>query len=506
MAQIRPETEVDRTEAALAAEGLALPLRRGDVAIEVAPGIERTGGGQRLVTLLVNELARMKGVVRNVNLTIQADAPVQRGTPLTSDSVTNGLGLLVDSLNSTGSSTKASITFGQAIDPTVRVQIGIGDGVADIVVAADAWRALFGRYAAEAGWSTCCPIGPALGAAIAAAEIFKLLVAANGGAGDIKLAPPDFSYSGFNYGQGVDAAAGPDVATLELGDLAIVGCGAGGSGTAYVLAMHPALHGTLALIEPGVHKLSNLNRYLASTAEDVHRGRHKLSSLVHHLASFAPALELSLAARPWEQLDRRPWRQLVCAVDTVESRWQIQRRALSGATIIDLAVNDLLYALLRVTPGGRCLFCKHPYDPDLGIKQRAARWGVSVDTIRQWLAENRPVDREMLASLTWTQGRESGSFNELLGATFSETPPLLECGSTSLRADVPSQAPVLPIATTVVAIAGAAEIIKAAIGAPGLGNWLAHDLRRNPTGPWRASRGPVDGCPEHGAARPSSST
>lgn len=498
MGQIRPETEVDRTQVALAAAGLALPLARATVEITLAPGVAATTGGQRLVTLLVNELARMKGVVGDIHIVTDDNAKVLWATPLVSDLLlVDGLGILVRSLNTPESTYHASLRLGPAADPAVRVRVGCGPADAEILVACDAWRALLGRFTAEADWNAANPIGPALAAAVAAVEVFKRLVTANGSSIDARPAPTDFAYSAFNYGIDADAAVGPDVGSLQLVDLAIVGCGAGGSGVAYILAMHPRLSGVLGLIEPGIHKLSNVNRYLATAATDVHAARHKLSSLVHHLASFAPSLALELHPRPWEQLDRHPWRVLISAVDTIEARWQIQRRAHTDSTIIDIAVNDLLYAVLRVTPGGRCLFCKHPEDPDLEIKQRAARWGVPLDTIWEWTTSHRRVDREMVEILARTQGQSPDTFVELVGVPFSDTPRLLECGSTSLRADVPSQAPVLPLATSAVAVVGAAEIIKHVTGMAPLDNSLAHDLRRNPTGPWLKHRGPIDGCPHH---------
>ena len=497
MAQIRPETEDDRTEAALAADGLTLPLTRGSVEIDVVPGVEATTGGQRLVAVLVNVLARMKGVVRDIHLVSDNNAQVLPGTPLFSDRFTDGLVGLAASLNTTKSRFRASLSPGRARDPDVRIQIGGTPGTADIVVASDAWRALLGRFATKADWDAANPIGPASAAVISAVEVFKRLVAANGGGTDAHLLSADFAYSAFNYGVGVDAAAGPDVRSLRLADMAIVGCGAGGSGTAYIIGMHPRLGGVTALIEPGIHKLSNLNRYLATSANDVHGARRKLSSLINHLARFAPDLRLDLHARPWEQLDAHPWGTLISAVDTVEARWQIQRRASGQAIILDLAVDDLLYSVLRVTPGGRCLFCKHPYDPDLAVRQRALRWGVPLETIRGWTATDKPVDHVMLEILGRTQGKYPEAFNDLLGMPFSETPRLLECGSTSLRADVPSQAPILPLATSAVAVAGAAEVIKHLTGARGLDNWLGHDLRRNPTEPWTKHRGPLRDCPNH---------
>jgi hypothetical protein len=497
MAQIRPETEVDRTQAALAADGLRLPLARAAVEIEIAPGVEATSGGQRLVALLVNALARMKGVVRGIHVVTDDNPKVRPGTPLFSDPFTDGLAALVASLNTTESTFRASLSLGPTTDPAVRVQVGGTPGAADIVVASDAWRALLGHFATEADWNAANPIGPALAAVVAAVEVFKRLVAANSGGTDARRAPEDFAYSAFNYGVDADAAVGPDVGGVRLADIAIAGCGAGGSGTAYILAMHPRLSGVIALIEPGIHKLSNLNRYLATTADDVHGARHKLSSLVNHLACFAPSLVLDLHARPWAQLDTHAWGMLISAVDTIEARWQIQRRAREDAMIIDLAVDDLLYSVLRVTPGGRCLFCKHPFDPDLAVKQRSLRWGVPLETIRDWTGADKPIDREMLEILCRTQGQDAAAFIELLGVPFSETPRLLECGSTSLRADVPSQAPVLPLATSAAAVVGAAEVIKHVAGMRALDNWLAHDLRRKPAGPWSKHRGPVGGCPHH---------
>ena len=494
MVPIRPETEVDRTRAALGADGLALPLARTTVEIEIAPGVAATTGGQRLVALLVNVLARMKGVVGNIHIVTAESTRTLPGTPLVSNRFTEGLAALAAALNAPDSTFRASLQLGAVNDATVRVHIGQTPGTADITVACDAWRVLLGRHAVEADWNVASPVGPALAAVVAAVEVFKRLVAVNGGT-DAKFSPHDFAYSAFNYGVDADAICGPDVTALRLADIGIVGCGAGGSGTAYILAMHPRVVGALDLIEPGSHKLSNLNRYLATTAADVHEGRHKLSSLVHHLTRVAPALDLCLHARPWEQLSSHPWTTLVSAVDTIEARWQIQRRARNDAVMIDLAVDDLLYAVLRVTPGGRCLFCKHPYDPDLDVKQRALRWGVSVETIREWMASDRPVERAMAEGLAQTQGKDPATFVELVGVLFSETPRLLECGSTSLRADVPSQAPVLPLATSAVAVVGAAEIIKQATGLPPLDNWLAHDLRRNPSGPWSKHRGPLQGCP-----------
>lgn len=497
MARIRRETEVDRTQAALAVQGATLPLPRGEVEIAVEPVAATSPVGQRLLVVLVNLLVRMKGVVARVHVLGAAGHDILPAVPLLGSGLEDGLAKLVSGLNGDESDYRAEIGFKRAADAAVRVHIGSdhGEGIA---VAADGWRALLGRHTEEAIWSAAPPYGAALAASLAATEVFKQLLAANGGPDPARRHVTDLAYSAFNYGVGAEATPGPDLRELVLRDLAVVGCGAGGSAALYVLAMQPGLAGEIALIEHDRHKLSNLNRYLMATAADVHEGRHKLATAVDHLARFASRLHPTVYPQRWEELGAHPWTFLLATVDTVETRWAIQQRALRGAEILDGAVLDLLYSLLRVVPGGRCLECKHPYDPELSLKQRADRWGQDLDTVRRWTAENVIVTAEMIERLALTQGKPPAEYAELEGVPFSDVPRLTECGETALRTDVPSQAPVLPLATTPVGVLLAAEIAKREVAPEAqLNNWLAHDLARSPDRPRLKWRPAHPTCPRH---------
>ena len=489
MASIRPETEIDRTRAALAASRLTLPLVRGTVEVAVCREAGSSPVGQRLLTVLVNELARMKGIVSRVHVVGLGEDPVLPGVPLRGGALASGLQTLVAGLNIAESPFSAELDLRPARDPAVRIRVGAAPGEG-LLVAADGWRALAGTFASAADWDAPTPYGAGLAAAIAAAECYKQLLLAHGATGPRLLT--DLAYSTYNYGLGDAAAEGPPLGALAISDIAIAGCGAGGTAALYVLAMQPGLSGGIALIEPGAHKLSNLNRYLMTTASDVHERRHKLGSAVNHLAAFAPALQTTTYARPWELVDSPPWSLVLSTVDTVEARWSIQARSRLDASILDAAVMGLLYNIVRVAPGGWCLECKHPYNPDLALEQRAARWGQTVEKIRDWTGTDRTVDAGMIATLARTQNRDPADFADLEGLPFSDTPRLTECGETPLRTDVPSQAAVLPIATTPVGVILAAEIAKH-YAAPDarLGNWLAHDLARSPSGPrtkWRPAR------------------
>lgn len=497
MERIRPETEVDRTQAALAAHGATMPLSRGVVEITVDGSAATSPVGQRLLVVLANELARMKGVVDRLHVIGVAGRDVLPGVPLFAAELDAGLAGLVSSLNSDRSEYRADIDFSSAADPDVRVNIG--GGGEGLVVGADGWRALLGSYSSESDWDAAAPYGAGLAASVAAAEVFKRLLEANGGPDRNRRLVTDLAYSAFNYGVGAEAAGGPDVRELVLSDLAVVGCGAGGSAALYMLAMQPGLSGEIALIEHDRHKLSNVNRYLMTTADDVEASRHKLATAVNHLAQFAPRLHPTLYPERWELLAEHPWPFLLSTVDTVEARWAIQQRSVADAEILDGAVLDLLYGLLRVVPGGQCLECKHPYDPDLSMKQRASRWGQSLETARIWWDDNVTVTAEMLEQLAVTQNTSPDFYAELEGERFRDVTYRTECGETALRTDVPSQAAVLPIATTPVGVLLAAEIAKRAV-APDfqLTNWLAHDLARSPAGPWLKWRPARASCPRHG--------
>lgn len=437
----------------------------------------------------------MKGVVSSIAVTGVEGVPVLPGVPLEGGDLEAGLAGFVGSLNAPGLKYPATIAFADTSD-AVRVRIGTS-AEADVVVGADAWRALLGRYAAEADWDAHAPYGAALGASVAAVEVFKHLLLRSGIDDPQRRLAGDLAFSSFNYGVGAEAAVGPDVRELELLDVAVAGCGAGGSAALYVLALQPGIRGEIALIEPGRHKLSNINRYLMTTASDVHERRHKLGSAANYLSRFAPTLRPTLYPLTWEMLDAHAWQLVLATVDTVPARWAIQWRA-EGAEIFDAAVDDLLYSVFRVVPGGWCLECKHPYDADYEIKQRAKRWGREVETVRTWMRENVPVTAGMIACLAEVQNREPAEYAELEGLPFTETPAMIECGETKLQTEVPSQAPVLPLATTPAGVLLAAEVAKHFIAPEAqLMNWLAHDLGRRPDRPRLAKRPASAKCPRH---------
>jgi molybdopterin/thiamine biosynthesis adenylyltransferase len=493
---IRPESETDRTEAALMAAGIALPLSSGDVEVVVEPAASESLGGQRIVATLVNQLARMKGLVQRIYL--QCDnAPIRESIPLQGDGIRGGLTDVVESLNHPASEHRAELRIGLSDGAAARVHIG-AETRSGLTVASTGWCALVGAEAELLDFEAGPPFGSAMAAVIGAAEVFKQLLAANFGSNPNYRPVGDLRYSLLNSGLGADAHEGPAEQDLDLSGWAVAGVGAGGSAALYVAAMLPRLHGQVDLIEPGYHKLSNLNRYLMTTADQVQSSAQKLDSAMAHLRQFAPDLDVIPHKVPWELLAAYPWDQIVSTVDTEEARWNIQTRSREGAEILDGAVNGLMYNVLRVAPGGWCLFCKHPFDPKLDVKRRAARWGEGISRIEEWIRVDEPVSWAMVKQMATIRGRPAEDYATLVGHGFRAVPELTECGETPLRTDVPSQAPVLPMATTAVGTVLAAEIAKGR-WAPEyrLDNWLAHDLARAPGRVRVVKRTPLRTCRLH---------
>lgn len=476
--RIETETETHRLEKAVTTlvAGAALPLRSGGVAIDVDPGIVHTPCAQHLLTLHVHLLARMKGIVRTIHLPLPSDPPIERGVPLLGPSLGAGLQRLITNLSGPGSTYRTELIAAPP-EGSVDVRVGMGVDGGDVVVGADAWRAFLGGFSRLSQWSDRCPLGPYFAATLAASEVFKRLLRVNFSWQDGALLD-NVAYSLMDYSLGENATPGPDLSTVDLHGLAVAGAGAGGTAAVYTLASFPDVTGELVAVEPGRLKESNLGRYLMSDYDQVHSHLHKLESLCRFLQTHVPHLNVDPIDARWHEVSRQ-WQTVLATVDTPEARWDVQRSR--PATILDAGVMGLLFAVLRVVPGGWCLECKHPPDPELTWKRRALRWGLSVDVTKQRYYSGEVVTAEDIERLADVHGRRMSELEPLLGIRFDEVPALTECGQTALALSVPSQAPVLPMSTTAAGIVLAAEVVKdmSSIGTP-MHNYLVHDLRFRP--------------------------
>jgi hypothetical protein len=475
---IEPDTETHRGFKAIKTlvRGARLPLHNGTVDIHVDPQAAASPGGQRLILMLVHLLARMKGIVSKINVHGVQDESVHPGIPLVGHSFADSLSALVNGLSGRTSSYACEFSVGgRAGDGNVRIAVGAVDLEADVRLGSNAWCVLTGNFAAKADWEARCPIGPYLTACFGVGEVFKRLLAVNFGYAD---APPlgSIAFSLFDFSRDGGAVPGIDIRGVRISELAVAGAGAGGTAALYALASIEGVNVEVTVVDPGMLKDSSLGRYLMSDYEQVNARLAKVASVEQFFNTHVTGCRVNGVRAEWRDV-RGPWGLTVCTVDTAEARLDVQRSR--PREILEAGVlNGTLYAVLRVVPGGWCLECKHPYDSESTQKRRGLMWGLSPEEVRAREKERRPVSREDLDRLAMVQGRPVEEFLALEGMPFDQVPAVTECGETPISLKVPSQAAVLPFATTAAGVVLAGEVIKnmANVGQR-LSNYFVHDLR-----------------------------
>lgn len=493
---LQPETETHRTEKALKrlAPDALLPFKAGKVEVRVQPEVSRTPVAQQITATLVNLLLRMKGIVTHVRVTGASDVGIEPGVPLSGTDLAEGLKALAVSLD--GPESQFRVEFSTNHDEPAHVVASVGNADGDIQLGADAWRALIGGYSASARWGDRSPLGSLMAAAIGAAETFKHLLPLNTGWSDGRMID-DLAFSLYDFGVDGAAGVGTDVEALRVPDLAVAGAGAGGTALLYTLASFPNVSGNVTVVEPQRLKLSSLGRYLMTTYGQVHRPDHKLESVERFLEQYAPCLVADCVDAMWHEANRVA-RRIVATVDSPEGRWDVQRSRADETLEAGVALGTL-YAVLRVVDGGWCLECKHPSDPEVTWRKRARRWGTSVADVKRRYVARSCVTREDVEQLARVQNRSVASLAELEGVPFDEVPALTECGEGPLSLRVPSQAPVLPFATTAAGVVLAAELVKSLTGLGSrLNNFFAHDLRFRPRADRHVFKPRRTGCPACG--------
>lgn len=492
MEHFEPETEIHRSQKAVKSllnqprRGADILFRDSSVLILAPPEVLMSPGGQLTVALITNLLSRMKALVSRVSLPVPEAIALNPIVPLIGNDLRSGLEQLAASVSGPQSHYPVSFDFRSRIRSS-DVTLCLGqpqDDSAGIWIGANAWTAYVNTSHDKSDWNTSVPFGPHLAATLGVAEIFKRLLAHNftEAVSDLQFKLlENVEFSALTYGADPGNEAYPDLGQeILLDNVAIAGVGAGGSAAVYSLACLPQLAGTLALIDPGNHKKSNLSRYLLSTYDDCYNATYKVSRTQTFLAQRHPKLVLQVETEEYAGVFNRDFRAVVSTVDTPEARWTIQRDY--PPVILDAAVVETIYTLLRVYPGrGRCLGCKHPYDPDITWKRRSQKWGKSVDEVRQLYENRTPVTRDDVARLAHVQGQAVENFAELVGIPFNQVPAMTECGNTRFNLRVPSQEATLPFVTTMAGILVAAELVKDQY-APNyqLYNWFEHNLLWSP--------------------------
>lgn len=403
-----------------------------DVELSVSRDDAFTVAGQHLALHAANLLGRLEGVVASVTVTLDHaadgsnDVPLRPGVdPRLPDGAPSFVGALeaVASLAAPHRVRRRDAGAGVAdharpagdIVRRVRVRIGRADGrpgaaVAAVYAAAGDWVAHVGRSPGPAcNPAATLPFGAHAAAALAVAEVFRLLRAS----GPLSAGPDQMTWSVWSCAPLMPGAAdgpsdGPSGVTLarELPDglppFTVVGVGAVGSAFLLTLWASGLAVRESEVVDGDVVSRTNLNRYPLFGVSDV--GQPKASGAAALLrrdgdGARAPFTLHGIDAW-WADYCRRapgPIRLLVSTVDTNAARHQLQDSlpgVILGASTHELRAEVDRYAL--VDSASRCLKCHNPVavgETDAVLRARLLT--LTVGELQQE-AEDRGVEADVL--------------------------------------------------------------------------------------------------------------
>jgi molybdopterin/thiamine biosynthesis adenylyltransferase len=222
----------------------------------------------------------------------------------------------------------------------------------------------------------CNPIGAYAAACIGGMEVFKKIFLKKSNLLAPEKEPFDvrwrlrfieglIAFSAFDYNIHENQPKNPPLpSSIDLGDLSIVGVGAGGGVAAYTLASLHGLHGRLNLIDPDEVKPGNMNRYLYALDADSTWNTPKVE-VVRRLFKHFQKLDVQMYQCSYQELkesEKIDIKDVVLStVDTKETRRNIQWDM--PRVILDAAVVSTEFYIRRVDIGkSPCLLCTHKTD------------------------------------------------------------------------------------------------------------------------------------------------
>jgi hypothetical protein len=410
-----------------------------------------TCAGQLLASCLVNLLVRQVKLVRQIELVARAQ-PRRIQMPYGESSEDFPACLLPLESWATNGAVSLSV---QPTEVPADQTIFVGGCPADLCGSAgralcvfgDGWRAWAGtpeRMPRGITPASTNPLGPFLGAALAAGEVFKVSrgirrgrsLTADGYSLWSEQASPDW--------YALDE--GPTVAGAVLPPVHVAGVGAVGNALAYLIAYLGLADAYLVVIDDDRYDETNLNRCLLAGWVD--RGQPKVQAVARVLRAagvgaypFAGTVKgylsdarIGLRADVARAVDQLDFQIAISCVDKGISRQDVQGlwpRLLMGGSTMNLQAKRNLY---NARPGAACLACFNPKERD-GEKIRSLKEDLlrlSPDGRREFLVANR---LDVKAVEDYLSGAPCGGIGEAALKDFAtRPPPQFSVGFTSLGA------------------------------------------------------------------------
>ncbi|MCU0421655.1 MAG: E2 ligase fold family C protein [Bacteroidia bacterium] len=304
-------------------------------------------------------------------------------------------------------------------------------------IGSDGWISKFSSNKPMGSGSSNNPFGAGAAACFAAANVFRSVFKDQLKKGDLdtEFAVCTYRYSRFDRVETPDT--GPQLLDIDLGETQLVGVGAIGNSVVWALSNLSHLRGNLEIIDHQKIDLSNLQRYILTTQDDV--GKDKVS----FAKEFLNSTELNIIDVPYkwgEYLSQRKdfmlERVAVCvdsAADRVAVQGSLPKKIFNAWTQpASLGVSRHINFLESA-----CLACL--YMPDEKKKSRSVVISESLGLlaheliIRKYLATKTPVDNAIISLVSAAKGIPEDQLIQFLGKDIEVFYSEFVCGGVLMR-------------------------------------------------------------------------
>lgn len=295
-------------------------------------------------------------------------------------------------------------------DPTVVIVVGdctVSFSCLQLYIGSDQWIAKFSLTKPQLSGNSINRFGAGAAACFAAANLFRHVFQEQLPAGQLDQ---EFIYSTFNAGVQEDAEQGPAIKTVKLDDTVLIGLGAIGNAAAWALK-DLTFTGSLHLVDGQLVDLSNLQRYVLATQDDIGHPKANLANGFLNNAAITP-----YSVHFDKYLSKRGnwniFRAVVC-VDSAADRRMVQgslpNRVINAWTQQEQCGISRHYDFLNA-PCLTCLYLPKPELKSLPIKI-AESLGFKdtslINIVREYMAKQKPVDNILIQQISQTKGIEA---------------------------------------------------------------------------------------------------
>ncbi|QIN84647.1 hypothetical protein GBA63_19815 [Rubrobacter tropicus] len=311
------------------------------------------------------------------------------------------------------------VSLARSINPKIDIESGLegadiclsvgstpATGTTPVVyLGSDGWVAQISTKDPQGSGPTENPFGAAAAACLGAANAFRAVFSSQLPKGNLD---DDLSLSLLDYKPFAAKPINTELASVDLSESHLIGLGAIGNGAVWTLSKVKGVSGTLHLVDHEEVDLSNLQRYVLTTAADVGASKVALAADMLQDTGFAVRTHperwgVHLAARGDWDLQR-----VAVAVDSVEDRIAVQAALPRWIVNAWTQPDDLGISRHAFLGDQACLACL--YLPEEKRKSEAEIMAEVFGFSEEWrvvgerLYKGTPTDRAFLESIAAAQG------------------------------------------------------------------------------------------------------